>query len=399
MDMENKNTFQQLPCKVLHVTWSGYFAGMLHDILEEQRKDPTISTKIVFCHGIKGSYAQNLIAMGLDVVSLEMCKKYGLISNLKAIFKLKKILRNEQFHIVHMQEILLPFIILTLKWLAPSSKFIIHNRGEFSDNSALSVKAVFLYLKRYIYPLFINRIADKLIVNSKFTAQDTQRVGVNSNLIQTIYNATNTSIITKCLSSKASSKEKILQELKIPEQTYLFGIASRLVKLKRHELVLKAFSFCTIRPKALLVMGEGEELENLQALARQLNISQDVYFLGFRNDCKEIISVLDVAVLPSYQEAFGIAALESVLLEIPTFVMKDGGGLSEFVIDNKNGYVCYDLDELKNKLNLFTSGELTLDHTFNYKNYRQEFSITNYNVQIKQIYIDLLSTSSPTLQI
>lgn len=88
----------------------------------------------------------------------------------------------------------------------------------------------------------------------------------------------------------------------------------------------------------LLLVGDGPEQQRLQGHADALGIGGAVRFLGRRSDVPALLSLAEIAVLPSLWEPFGLAALEAMALETPVVVSRSGG-LVEFVRDGETGMV------------------------------------------------------------
>ena len=100
---------------------------------------------------------------------------------------------------------------------------------------------------------------------------------------------------------------------------FWFGTAGRLSAVKNHEMLLRAFQKVMQRiPRAILIIaGEGELKAALHDLAETLGLGQTVHFLGFRQDIPEILSSLDVFLLPSRREGLPLAMLEAMASGLP----------------------------------------------------------------------------------
>jgi glycosyltransferase involved in cell wall biosynthesis len=79
-------------------------------------------------------------------------------------------------------------------------------------------------------------------------------------------------------------------------------------------------------------------LERLHGLAGELGVSDAVHFLGQRADVPEIVRDLDLSLLPSWHEPFGLATVESLALGTPVLVGSVGAG-PELVTDGVDGRV------------------------------------------------------------
>lgn len=86
-----------------------------------------------------------------------------------------------------------------------------------------------------------------------------------------------------------------------------------------------------------LVIGDGPEMQRLQALAGELGVAKHLTFLGARPHAEmpQLLSLGELAVFPSLVEATSVAALESMACGLPV-AASAVGGLPE-IIDDKVG--------------------------------------------------------------
>ena len=80
----------------------------------------------------------------------------------------------------------------------------------------------------------------------------------------------------------------------------------------------------------LLLVGEGPLKEKNQNLAKEIGVEDRVHFLGFRNDVPRILRTVDIVVLSSHWEGFGLAAVEGMAAGKPV-VASDVPGLRDIV--------------------------------------------------------------------
>ncbi|MBL6663595.1 MAG: N-acetyl-alpha-D-glucosaminyl L-malate synthase BshA [Flavobacteriales bacterium] len=105
-------------------------------------------------------------------------------------------------------------------------------------------------------------------------------------------------------------------------------------KVKRVDDVIRIFEGVQQQLSAkLLMVGDGPELHQVKNLARELGISDKVFFLGKSKRIEQITSISDVFLLPSEKESFGLVALEAMASAVAV-VSSNVGGLPEV---NKNG--------------------------------------------------------------
>lgn len=93
------------------------------------------------------------------------------------------------------------------------------------------------------------------------------------------------------------------------------------------------------RPCRLLLVGDGPERAACQQLARRLGVSERVRAPGSRVDVVALLSMTEVLLLPSAEEAFGLAALEAMSCSLPV-VASRVGGLPELLGEEEAGRLC-----------------------------------------------------------
>ncbi len=110
-------------------------------------------------------------------------------------------------------------------------------------------------------------------------------------------------------------------------------------KVKRIDDVIKVFAKVREKIEAkLLLVGEGPERSPMEDLVKELNLSNDVRFLGEIDAIEEVLSVADLFVMPSETESFGLAALEAMACEVPV-ISSNAGGLIELNVQGVTGFM------------------------------------------------------------
>lgn len=110
-------------------------------------------------------------------------------------------------------------------------------------------------------------------------------------------------------------------------------------KVKRVDDVIRIFEGVQQQLSAkLLMVGDGPELHQVKNLARELGISDKVFFLGKSKRIEQITSISDVFLLPSETESFGLVALEAMASGVAV-VSSNVGGLPEVNKDGVTGFL------------------------------------------------------------
>jgi len=116
--------------------------------------------------------------------------------------------------------------------------------------------------------------------------------------------------------------------------------------------LLRAFQIVVRHaPKTfLLVVGSGEQRNELIQQAADLGIGQNVIFTGFQRgkNWRDSYGVADLFVMPSVSEPFGLTALEAIGYGTPVLISKQSG-VSEMIL-NALKVDFWDVDEMANKM-------------------------------------------------
>jgi glycosyltransferase involved in cell wall biosynthesis len=130
---------------------------------------------------------------------------------------------------------------------------------------------------------------------------------------------------------------------KKPDDPHLtIGIVKRLEKVSGIDTLIRAFPILLKFDPFLsfLIVGEGTEAEALKDLCISLDIGGSVRFTGFvaNNRLPGLLRSMDIFVLPSVSESFGVAAVEAAACGLPV-IASNTGGLPEVVLNGETGFL------------------------------------------------------------
>lgn len=124
------------------------------------------------------------------------------------------------------------------------------------------------------------------------------------------------------------------------EDSWLWLSVGRLEAQKAHHVLFEALARLRSEGHSthLALVGVGSLEGDLKALAERTGIADDVTFLGYRNDIRDLMAVADGFVLASLWEGLPNAIIEAGLARLPV-VATDVGGVSEILQDGLSGIV------------------------------------------------------------
>ncbi|WP_425617796.1 glycosyltransferase [Anatilimnocola sp. NA78] len=140
--------------------------------------------------------------------------------------------------------------------------------------------------------------------------------------------------------AETTSREALLQELKLPAGTKLIGAIGRLWPQKRVKDLIWATDLlqCIRDDTHLLIIGDGPQRWRLERYAEQANVTSKVHFLGERNDVPRILPHLDLLWLASGYEGQSNAVLEGMSAGLP-IVASDIPGNRDLVVHDQTGFL------------------------------------------------------------
>lgn len=184
---------------------------------------------------------------------------------------------------------------------------------------------------RVLAPLTAKRIANSSSVR-EFAAE---RMGFDRDRIEVLHCALPTHSFGE---PSPDEVEAVRRRHGLPPGAPVIGAVTRFHEVKGMRFLVDAFAeVCARHPDARLVLvGQGPEEPMLRARAEDVGVAHRVVFAGYRPDVAAYLAAFDVTVVPSLEEGFGLAALESLAVGVPV-VASDLGGLSDVVADGVTG--------------------------------------------------------------
>lgn len=183
-----------------------------------------------------------------------------------------------------------------------------------------------------------------------------------------------------------------------PNGEKLIVHTSNFRKVKRVDDVVRVFEkIADTIPARLLLVGDGPERAHIENLCRELNIYDDVRFLGKLEAVEEVLSVADLFVMPSEKESFGLAALEAMACEVP-LISSNVGGIPELNIHGVTGFTSNvgDIEEMTNNALHILSNDNLATFKANALARAKEFDIAKilplYEAYYEEVVASVVST-------
>ncbi|NMB87059.1 MAG: glycosyltransferase [Chloroflexi bacterium] len=187
----------------------------------------------------------------------------------------------------------------------------------------------------HILVWLLYRFAHRVVCVSRGVADDLATyAGLPRRRIDVIYNP----VITPEL--KALAAQPFDHPWFAPGQPPVVLGVGRLVAQKDFATLLRAFALLRARtPARLVLLGEGEQRAELEALAERQGIRQDVWFAGFQANPFQVMSRAAVMVMSSLHEGFGMVLVEAMACGCPLVSTNCPHGPEELLDGGRYGHL------------------------------------------------------------
>jgi glycosyltransferase involved in cell wall biosynthesis len=241
----------------------------------------------------------------------------------------------------------------------------------------------------------LRKFNDRVLCVSEGARQHYIKISAdNPKKVLTLYNGIDLSPYSK-IDSKQKNQER--HKLGLPINSMILTTVSFLRQPKGIQFMLQSLpEILKQAPNThYLIVGDGNYRNDLEVMVTQNNLSNHVTFLGFREDIPYILSLSDIFVLPSLDEALPTVLAEAMAAGLPLIGTKVGG-VPEMLVDGENGFLIppsNSLELAKACIKLLNSTEKIDD--FGVAGHELVNNKFNIQVQVQKLeaqYLELLST-------
>lgn len=210
--------------------------------------------------------------------------------------------------------------LTNLDYLKYAKKYKINYRIMHSHNSQNMASKVHLIV-HMINKIFVEKYATHFWACS----DDAGRWFFNSKIMKSDkYRIVNNAIDMDKFGFSLETRNEMRKKLDL-DGKFVIGNIGRLHFQKNHTFILDIFKEILNKNKnvVLLLVGQGEEKENIERKIKELEIENNVKMLGIRKDIPELLHAMDIFLFPSVFEGFGLALLEAQGSGVKCFTSKD----------------------------------------------------------------------------
>lgn len=338
---------REQPVRVLHIITRMIVGGAQENtLLSVEGLDRMDEYDVVLLSGIDRGREGELLTRARETTKLiivpELGRDISPFNDLKAFWKLYRLIREGNYHIVHTHSSKAGVLGRIAAYLA-GTPLIVHTLHSlvFHDYQPWLVNRTWRIVKKICAPLTDHFISVSSIISRKAVAAGIDR----PEKFTTIYSGMELDWFLKAEFDAAKAR----REFGIPEDAPVVGKIARLFPLKGHDELMDAAPEIVRRVPGVrfFLIGDGILLEHLQARARKAGILENFVFAGLidRERIPEMIAAMDVVVHTSLREGLARVLPQSLAMGKPC-VSFDIDGAPEVVINDQTGYLVKAFDSI-----------------------------------------------------
>lgn len=187
-------------------------------------------------------------------------------------------------------------------------------------------------------------------------------------------------------------REEKRAELAMGDDDVVLISMGDLVPRKNYATAIRAIARTQNPHLHYMICGKGPELDSLKELARTLGVENQIHFLGFRTDVKELLRAADIFLFTTLQEGLPRSMMEAMASGLPCVASAIRGNV-DLIENGKGGYLCpsTDSDEFAKAIQMVAEdAELRAKmREYNLEKIK-EYDISVVEREIKEIYSEVL---------
>ncbi|AMB99868.1 hypothetical protein AWM75_07765 [Aerococcus urinaehominis] len=327
-------------------------------------------------------FKRELDDMGIIYYNIPIPRSISKLTQINKAYQLTRELTKNDYDIVHCHSPI-GSVICRLAFRNDDCRMIYTAHGfHFFDGAPKKNWLLFYPIEK-----FCARYTDTLITINN---EDYQRAKEDFKQAGEVVHINGIGIDTSKFSKKEISRDSLLKDYDITDSDFVITSVGQLSVRKNHEVIIKAIKQISNAKIKYLIIGEGELREYLENLINELDLTNQVFLLGYRGNVSEYLSLSDCYAFPSLQEGLPASLMEAMSIGLPC-VVSDIRGNNDLIDDTLGGYMC----DAKNakcytkslESLIYRPTEAYQIGQYNIKKIKS-FSIVVVNSEMKQIYYD-----------
>lgn len=326
--------------------------------------------------GVNRKYPEKLKCSEMDISfynSHTFRNIFAFKDNYIAYKNLCNVLKQGDVEVIHCNTPIGGFIgrICGKKYKVPKVIYTAHG-FHFYKGASLFCNTIIKWTEFYLA-----RYTDVIITMNEEDCQNAKKMKLRNK--GKVYKINGVGINLKEYQAFSVDKEMVRKELDLQMDDFVCIAMGDLIKRKNYKMAIEAIAECNNPKIKYLICGTGPEFDNLKQLCIDLDVENQIHFLGFRKDIKELLAISDCFLFTSLQEGLPRSLMEAMASGLPCVVTKIRGN-TDLIQNDVNGYLIYDEKDCSKKLISLMNNEKK----------RKSFSKSN-NIIIKEYDVSKIS--------
>lgn len=237
---------------------------------------------------------------------------------------------------------------------------------------------------------YVSKHVDYITANSEFTLKHVEQSYDVANVPYSV-------VLNGRAYSQETNSDSVPDESvrKACQDRFVVGAVSRFTKRKRIDRLIKAFKLVLKEQDAiLLLVGDGQTMPEIKKLIRQERIEDKVVLTGYKSYSVPYYCLMDVCVVPSQDEPFGLVAVEGYQHGRPVIAFDNSGGLLEIIRPFEPQDVVLSEKDLAQRIAYYIQNpEAVKGQEQKRRDYAKNFTIVAMAEKLQCIYMKVMNES------
>lgn len=335
--MAKELTVNTKPLKICLVTavpgtliW--FYAGLLKQLKNESADVTVVSSDMPKLQYIKEQ-------LNCRVFPVEMARKISFAKDLVAIYKLTRHLSRQEYDIIHAHMPKGALIGLISAFIARTPIRVYTMHGLLLETFTGFKRKIY----RFIEWLMCSLATDVLSVSPSVIRRSLEEKVCSASKIKMLGNGTACGIDLDKFNRTddiVRAGWEIRKQLNIPKDAIVVGYVGRILPDKGIECLIRAYGIVhkQLDNTFLLLVGTFETMRQTLDFRTMETIRENkhIHCTGHAEDPVPFYSAMDMVLLPSRREGFGLTLIEAAALQLPTIASRVTGCI-DAVVDNDTG--------------------------------------------------------------
>lgn len=287
---------------------------------------------------------------GIKICQIDLARSPYSVKNVFAYKQLVKLIKEENIDFIHCNT---PIggLLGRLAGERCNVKRVIYEAHGFHFYKGAPIKNWLIY-----YPIekWLAKKTDAIITINKEDYERAKRFKLKNN--GKIYYVPGVGMDLSQYDMSDDVREIKRNELNLKNTDIVLISMGDLIDRKNYPVAIEAILKLNNANVHYFICGNGPEKHKLKKLAQKLNIDNNVHFLGYRSDIKELLKASDIFLFTSKQEGLPRSLMEAMASGLPCIASRIRGNTD--LIENTNcGFLCNSIDDYVNAIKKIISSE------------------------------------------